>query len=440
MLETVRQFGAEQLEAEGKADAARAAHAAYFTALAELVTPGPIGIPNHEQLTALRADYANMRSALDYFYRRGVSGGLLRLAFALCTLWQNFGPWTEGIEWMERAAAIEQPTSVTQIEMLIQLGASAGYQGNFARGERWLTKARDAAVRLGEPNVESYALTVLGAQQVDQGCYAAGEALITEALGKARQARDPDAEALAFAHLGVATWGLGRADEAVALLERARASVDQSRLSLSLEVGCRYLGLIAAVSGNLQVAAKQFRESVDYDAFEEHELARWLPKMAVLAVACELPEAAARLFGAAEMLNRITRFVPVWPERGAHELARSQAREQLGELAFAATVSASQAMTRGDVQNLVEHVLSAAENPGQSGAGEDQGEPSPSPLTPREHEVLRLLVEGRSNAEIGDLLYISHRTAQTHVANILSKLGVTTRAHAAARAVRDGLI
>jgi DNA-binding NarL/FixJ family response regulator len=53
---------------------------------------------------------------------------------------------------------------------------------------------------------------------------------------------------------------------------------------------------------------------------------------------------------------------------------------------------------------------------------------------------LRLLVDGRSNAEIGELLFISGRTAQTHVTNILAKLGAATRTEAATRAVRDGLI
>ena len=65
---------------------------------------------------------------------------------------------------------------------------------------------------------------------------------------------------------------------------------------------------------------------------------------------------------------------------------------------------------------------------------------APADLTPREREVLRLLVAGRSNPEIADYLFISPRTAQTHVTNILAKLGVASRTGAAARAVRDGLV
>jgi DNA-binding NarL/FixJ family response regulator len=63
-----------------------------------------------------------------------------------------------------------------------------------------------------------------------------------------------------------------------------------------------------------------------------------------------------------------------------------------------------------------------------------------SGLTLRELDVLRLLVEGRSDREIGEALFIGTRTVQTHVANLFAKLGVNARAEAAAVAVRRGLV
>ncbi|HEY4789821.1 MAG TPA: response regulator transcription factor, partial [Actinomycetes bacterium] len=65
--------------------------------------------------------------------------------------------------------------------------------------------------------------------------------------------------------------------------------------------------------------------------------------------------------------------------------------------------------------------------------------PTLAGLTPRELEVLRLLVEGRSNRQIAEQLFISTKTASVHVTNLLAKLGVHSRLEAAALARRLGL-
>jgi len=61
-------------------------------------------------------------------------------------------------------------------------------------------------------------------------------------------------------------------------------------------------------------------------------------------------------------------------------------------------------------------------------------------LTDREREVLALIVDGKSNAAISEMLAISLSTARFHVSTILSKLGATNRAEAAALAVKHGLV
>jgi DNA-binding NarL/FixJ family response regulator len=66
--------------------------------------------------------------------------------------------------------------------------------------------------------------------------------------------------------------------------------------------------------------------------------------------------------------------------------------------------------------------------------------PLPEPLSPRELEVLNLLVDGLSNQEIADRLIISLATAKTHVRNILNKLAVDDRTQAAVQAMRRGIV
>ncbi len=64
----------------------------------------------------------------------------------------------------------------------------------------------------------------------------------------------------------------------------------------------------------------------------------------------------------------------------------------------------------------------------------------PDPLSPRELEVLNLLVNGASNQEIANTLVISLATAKTHVRSILNKLAVDDRTQAAVNAMRHGLV
>lgn len=66
--------------------------------------------------------------------------------------------------------------------------------------------------------------------------------------------------------------------------------------------------------------------------------------------------------------------------------------------------------------------------------------PLVEPLSPRELEVLRLIVDGLSNQEIADRLIISLATSKTHVRNILNKLAVDDRTQAAVHAMRRGLV
>ena len=63
-----------------------------------------------------------------------------------------------------------------------------------------------------------------------------------------------------------------------------------------------------------------------------------------------------------------------------------------------------------------------------------------SNLTQREYEVLKLVVDGKSNQQIADELTISEHTAKAHVCNIIQKLVVDDRTQAAVKALKEGLV
>jgi DNA-binding NarL/FixJ family response regulator len=74
------------------------------------------------------------------------------------------------------------------------------------------------------------------------------------------------------------------------------------------------------------------------------------------------------------------------------------------------------------------------------GKAEDTGGNSYSKLTAREREVLQLAAEGRTSPQIAERLYISRRTAETHRANIMRKLGLRTKTDLIRYALRQGIL
>ena len=200
-----------------------------------------------------------------------------------------------------------------------------------------------------------------------------------------------------IAVLGLLVRAAVAADRVEAAIE---ASIELDRLAD--EVGttraraeaARAGGESAFATGDLELARRRLEDAVD------------------LLAHCEAPYERAR---ARLALARVLR------ELGPAERARAEAR--------AARDAFLELAARQDLA-AAERLLDTA----------DPGSDSTSPLTPREREVLAFVAAGRSNREIASQLVVSQHTVHRHVANILRKLGEPTRAAAAARAARDGLL
>jgi DNA-binding NarL/FixJ family response regulator len=127
---------------------------------------------------------------------------------------------------------------------------------------------------------------------------------------------------------------------------------------------------------------------------------------------------------------------------GVHYLAHhvyaenvlSTTRERLDQAMFDAAWEKGQAMSISDTIAEARSVLALATHvrPSESGA--------PLRLSPRERDVLSLLVAGQHDREIAAALRISPRTVQTHIASLFSKFGASSRVELTAMAVRRGLV
>jgi DNA-binding NarL/FixJ family response regulator len=133
-------------------------------------------------------------------------------------------------------------------------------------------------------------------------------------------------------------------------------------------------------------------------------------------------------------LRRFTALqLPLEAARAQRELARALA----GDAPEAALAEARLALRAFEQMGAIADADAAAALLRSLGAGGRAFPRHFGHLTKRESEVLTLLADGRSNEEIAQRLVISRRTAEHHVARILSKLGVRNRAEAAAHAMRE---
>jgi DNA-binding NarL/FixJ family response regulator len=125
---------------------------------------------------------------------------------------------------------------------------------------------------------------------------------------------------------------------------------------------------------------------------------------------------------------------------GRYEHAITAVRVGLGDAAFEEAWAAARALP---LMEAVSEAMNLKSNSASAPATLVADEHLPTEscgLTPRELDVLRLIVAGQRDQEIAGVLFLSRRTVQTHVTHLLTKLGVNTRAEAAALAVRRGLV
>jgi predicted ATPase/DNA-binding CsgD family transcriptional regulator len=483
MLETIREFASEQLSLSSEEDTYRARHAHYYAKLAGDAEQGLVGPEQGIWLNRLEAEHDNFRAALTWTIEREPGPAAQQFAGALLRFWEIRGYLSEGRSWLERAlATAPDKADAARAKALLSAATLARRQGDYAHATELYQESLEAWRELGNRSGIASAFNNLGVIAHEQAEYPRANELYGEALEIFREDGDRQRMAATLTNLGIVARRLGDYDRATDLYEESlgiwRALGDRLRIALSLN----NLGVLAFTRGDLPRAVALYEEALpvyrELDdrggialtlnnlaeavrdqgdlsrATEYYEeslalraeqgdragIAECLAGVASVTARAGLNEQAVRLFAAADILrNEIG--VPLPPgDREKIDKTLASLRAQLTATTFNAAWDAGRLLTPDGAIALVEEgtdeIAAAMERGGAkpvdvSGLGVS--------LTRREVEVLELLVEGRSDKEIGEALFISHRTAMTHVTNILNKLGVNSRTAAAAIAVRHGL-
>ena len=441
MLETVREYGLERLEASGEAEAVRRAHADHYLALAEQAEPRLDGPEEKVWLDRLEAELDNFRAALGWLLARpaGAASGL-RLAATLGEFWMVHAHLSEGRGWLDRAlAAGAGGPPRLRASALIQAADLARMQGDAVRAGE-LGAAGLALYRAtGDEAGTARALLEVGAQAAIAGDAERATELCEEGLALARKIRDAMLTGAHLIVMGEVARVLGDDDRAVARYEEALALARARGHASSVALALNNLGLVAIRQDRDDRAAALFAEALSiWQALGERwPMAETLEGLAVLAWKRGQAERAARALGAVEALNEAL-GVPWSPAEPAQvERTIASLRTTLGGDRFATAWAAGRALPLE--QALAEAAAGAAEMVG--------ADPAPAAdaaahhgLTRREREVLRLIADGLTNQEIAEVLSVSRRTVTTHTTGLFTKLEVGSRTAAVAAARRLGLL
>jgi predicted ATPase/DNA-binding CsgD family transcriptional regulator len=491
LLETVRQYAAGKLDAQGPAaaDAARAAHRDYYLALAEAAAPQLIGPDQAEWLDRLDAELGNLRAAIAFSQAQPDPQPGLQLVGLLRTYWRARGHAAEGADalrtLLERPAAqqatLPRARALAVAASLLQQTGSYPTAGDYC--QEGLTIARAA----GDDRLVGRLLYVQAWVLLRQGQRGAALPLIESGLGLARRLGEPHLTADVLSARAHATYAAGDhagatrdAAEALRLYgeagdrqhvatmlgnlgnyELSAGDLDAARrhLAEALDIfralhhrdGIVYqafnLGLADYLAGSLAAAAALFAESLD---LARRSGIRAITAYALLGLALAGRDGAdpgrpARLHGAADRaLADLGRVLDPLEARLA-DVDRQRLRAVMGDEAFDAEYAAGRTLDPARAAHEVR--LGVQAERGAPRAGTPASEPdaavpdeAASVLTSRERDVLTLVAQGLSNADIARRLVLSEHTVHRHLATILRKLGLSSRAAAAAWGVRTGLV
>jgi predicted ATPase/DNA-binding CsgD family transcriptional regulator len=485
LLDTVRQYAAGRLDALGPAVARRAriAHRDYYVSLAEAAAPRLIGPDQAAWLDRLDAELGNLRAAIAFSLTQPDPEPGLRLVASLRVYWRARGHAAEAagaLRTLLDAPAAQEATLLrawalsAAVRLLGQTGGSAiaaGYgqealaiaraagddhlvaellheqawmvnQGHPGAALPLIESGLALARRLGEVHLTARLLSVRFTAAYVAGDHAGAARDAAEALRLFRQAGDRLRAGATLGSVGVIELSTGD-------LGAARGHLAES-LNISRELNDRHsivvqtfnLGLAEYLGGSPGAAGALFAESLGLARRMgmKRSSAYALTGLALTGRGAADPGWSARLHGAADQALADLGHVLEPLEARLADLDRQRLRGAMGDEPFEAEYAAGRTLDLSDAVHQALHGVQAQRAEAPVSQADAAGSAAVTVLTPRELDVLRLVAQGLSNSDIARRLVLSEHTVHRHLANILRKLDLSSRAGAAAWGVRGGLV
>ncbi len=491
VLESIREYAAERLAGAGEAEelyqrrlsyTVREAEVSLAVAMATTPASWQARVDLFRRVDVV--ENGNIREVLAGCLSRGDAEHGLRICTAVRLVWIVRGYFGEAATWMDAFLKLDSAAQVppavrgAALTCRAQLALASGTGGAQELAMAGLELCRAA----GQQHWTATALNVLTEVALHAGQLEEATAKADEALAVARAAGDRWNESYALGTKAAAAglagslreaqqlgeqaleitrdiqqlWGSARAMLGLGDLARARTQLAAARqyyldaLVVLREMNARPdiarclagLGRIAIDQSDLPAARQHLTESLrlSYESGSRIGMARGLEAVARLSVLEGAAPAGVRLAAAASALRQEARLPPI---PGARLQPLLDAAAPLGEHAVARLWADGLRTTPADAVALAIGGQHSGMPPGATGSarspsGEPQGGPpsavahTPAGLTRREREIVALIAAGLSNKAIAERLFISPATVARHVANILPKLGFSSRSQVAA--------
>ncbi len=474
--ELLRQYTSEKLVDQGEINSTNQKHLAYFMRLAEDGEAHVYGRGQVEWYDRLESEMGNLRAALNWALSNGRAEMGLRMAAALRWMWEMRGHLEEGLNWFNKLLPISIDTSSSvRAKALHRASEIAGQLAYEPKATLWATEAltlareindhwnlawalstaayfteqnSDQAVAMLEESLVlfrdlndalglSHTLRRSAGSLLDQQRYSYAVEFLQEALANDRQADDKNGIAWDLCFMGVALWAHHHSPKQVIPLYEESVAV--FREIQDVRGTTHPLVLLAEVErsqGNFARSHALFRETLLIErglGIRDHVTLYAITGIANLTAAHGNIGQAVRLLGAVNQVivsgSYNTRLAPL---KDVFDTTVAIVRRQLGEETF------NSVWSTGNGLSLDEAITEALQD--QFVPIEIIGGELIEPLSPREFDVLRLVGEGLSNAEIAQKLFISVATVKVHTRNIYGKLNVSNRTQAILQAQKLNLL